>query len=50
MSKQPNPLPEDWAERDSHECFFEYIALCRQEMAEGKPIPPMFQRREAGEP
>ncbi len=40
------PLPEDWAERDSHNSFYEYIALCRKELRAGKPLAGMFRPRE----
>lgn len=46
--KQP-PLPDDWEDRDSIASFFEYIALCREEQAAGKPLAAMFKPREADE-
>lgn len=49
MTEQQPPLPEDWADRDSRDGFYEYIELCRKEAREGKPLPVMFRPREAAE-
>lgn len=49
MTEQQPPLPEDWEERDSHDIYFEYIALCREEQAAGKALAPMFVPREVAE-
>lgn len=48
MSDATNePLTEAELERDSHDCFYLYIDLCREEMRAGKPLPRMFQAQEA---
>lgn len=48
--REAAPLPEDWSARDSHDSFFEYIALVREEQRQGKPLPKMFRstREEGG--
>lgn len=40
------PLPDDWSARDSHDSFFEYLKIVREEMRAGKPLPPMFRPQE----
>lgn len=37
------PLTEAELERDSHDCFYEYIAIVREEMRAGKELPRMFR-------
>ena len=36
------PLPDNWSELDSHDTFFEYLRLVREEMLAGKELPSMF--------
>ena len=43
-------LDEDWGRRDSAAGYELYLALCREEMRQGKPLPPMFVRRASDEP
>ena len=44
-------LPADWGLLDSHDTFYEYLALCRQQWLAGElDIPPMFRRRDTGVP
>ena len=31
---------------DCHDCFFEYVAHCREEQKQGKPLPAIFIPRE----
>ena len=38
------PLPDDWSERDSHDSFYEYLKIVREEQRAGKPLPQMFRR------
>lgn len=38
------PLPDNWSERDSHDTFYEYLKIVREEQLAGKPLPSMFQR------
>ena len=50
-SNQPTPEPdEDWGRRDSTAGYELYLALCREEMRQGKPLPPMFVRRPQNDP
>ena len=30
------PLPENWSERDSHDSFYEYVAMLRQQYLAGE--------------
>jgi len=49
-SNQTAPEPdEDWGRRDSAAGYELYLALCREEMRQGKPLPPMFIRRPSDE-
>jgi hypothetical protein len=43
------PIPDNWDELDSHNVYYEYIALCREELRAGKKLPPMFRPRERGD-
>jgi hypothetical protein len=37
-------LPDDWETRDSHDCFFEYVELVRQQWLAGdRDLPPLFR-------
>ena len=41
-----DPLPENWSARDSHDTFYEYVALYRQQWLAGElDLPPMFRPR-----
>jgi len=48
-SQPPSDLDEDWGRRDSAAGYELYLALCREEMRQGKPLPPMFIRRPSDE-
>ena len=37
------PVPENWSEIDSHDTFFEYLKIVRDEMLAGKELPAMFR-------
>ena len=50
-SNQPSSEPdEDWGSRDSAAGYELYLALCREELRQGKPLPPMFARRSSDKP
>lgn len=40
---EAGPLTEAELERDSHDCFYEYLKIVREEMRAGKPLPRMFR-------
>ena len=44
-----SPLPDNWSERDSHDTFFEYLKLVREEMLAGKELPAMFKSMRVAE-
>ena len=33
------PLPDDWSERDSHDCFFLGVQLAKEAVQRGEPLP-----------
>ncbi len=37
------PVPENWSEIDSHDSFFEYLKIVRDELLAGKELPEMFR-------
>ena len=37
------PVPENWSEIDSHDTFFEYLKIVREELRDGKELPAMFR-------
>ena len=48
-TRQPPEHDQDWGRRDSAAGYELYLALCREEMRQGKPLPPMFARRRPDE-
>ena len=39
-----NELPDNWETLDSHNCFFEYVELVRQQWLVGdRDLPPLFR-------
>jgi hypothetical protein len=40
------PVPENWSEIDSHDTFFLYLKLVREELLAGKELPEMFRPSE----
>jgi len=49
-NRPPFEPDEDWGRRDSAAGYELYLALCLEEMRQGKPLPPMFVRRASDEP
>ena len=39
---EPEPLPHGWEEQDSILSWLEWLAICREEQRQGKPLPAFF--------